>query len=157
MCCSRAAREDSDTSVERGTKGTRGRRAPLLRTLFPPAVHGAGPAASHRLSELLALSDSTIIWLPVMELQHLVHASDVHSIREEIRKVRRVHAPVLFFHLAFCARTRANFNALQETLDIYNRLQSVNEDIAFLTRVHTEYPNLPLMRSCPSVDSGMCA
>lgn len=34
----------------------------------------------------------------------------------------------------------------RETLDIYNRLHSINQDAAFVQRVHDAFPDLPLLR-----------
>lgn len=38
----------------------------------------------------------------------------------------------------------------KETLDAYNRLHSIHEDITFVQRVHETYPNLPMIRRCYS-------
>jgi len=35
----------------------------------------------------------------------------------------------------------------KETLDIYNRLHSVEEDIDFVQQIHDAYPDTPLLRS----------
>lgn len=35
----------------------------------------------------------------------------------------------------------------RESLDIYNRIQSIGADIAFVDQVRAAYPALPLMRS----------
>lgn len=35
----------------------------------------------------------------------------------------------------------------KESLDIYNRLHSIEEDIAFVDQVHKSYPSTPLLRS----------
>ena len=34
----------------------------------------------------------------------------------------------------------------KESLDIYNRIRSIAEDIHFVERVHEVYPNLPILR-----------
>ncbi|KDQ56388.1 hypothetical protein JAAARDRAFT_208086 [Jaapia argillacea MUCL 33604] len=55
--------------------------------------------------------------------------------------------PIL--HDNFSDNTSRDTNALaalrRETLDIYNRLHSINEDILFVNRVHSFYPSLPLI------------
>ena len=35
----------------------------------------------------------------------------------------------------------------KESLDIYNRLHSIEEDVAFVDQVHKSYPSTPLLRS----------
>lgn len=35
----------------------------------------------------------------------------------------------------------------KESLDIYNRIHSIAEDIHFVDRVHEVYPNLPILRA----------
>ena len=35
----------------------------------------------------------------------------------------------------------------RESLDVYNRLHSIQHDAAFVRRVHDAYPTLPLLRS----------
>ena len=34
----------------------------------------------------------------------------------------------------------------KESLDIYNRLHSINEDVHFVQLVHEAYPKIPLLR-----------
>ena len=41
----------------------------------------------------------------------------------------------------------------RESLDIYNRLHSIAEDIAFVALVHGTYRDLPLLREYPSVNT----
>jgi tRNA A64-2'-O-ribosylphosphate transferase len=47
-----------------------------------------------------------------------------HQIREEIRK---------------------------ETVDLFNRLHSVNEDIHFVRQIHMAFPSLPLIRELSTI------
>ena len=46
---------------------------------------------------------------------------------------------------------QANAEALayvrKESLDIYNRLHSVQEDVRFVERIHETYPDLPIIRT----------
>ena len=46
---------------------------------------------------------------------------------------------------------QANVEALaymrKESLDIYNRLHSVQEDVRFVGRIHEAYPDLPIIRT----------
>ena len=34
----------------------------------------------------------------------------------------------------------------KESLDIYNRLHSINEDVRFVQLIHETYPQIPLLR-----------
>lgn len=38
----------------------------------------------------------------------------------------------------------------KESLDIYNRLHSIQEDVSFVNTIHEAYPNLPLIRQSSS-------
>ena len=40
----------------------------------------------------------------------------------------------------------------KESLDIYNRLHSINEDVHFVQLVHETYPKIPLLRMFESLD-----
>ena len=48
---------------------------------------------------------------------------------------------------------QANAEALayvrKESLDIFNRLHSIAEDVHFVREVHQAYPELPILRECP--------
>ncbi|KAF9485227.1 initiator tRNA phosphoribosyl transferase [Pholiota conissans] len=50
--------------------------------------------------------------------------------------------------------TKAFAYIRKESLDIYNRLHSIEEDVAFIEQAHKAYPNAPLLRSCPNLRCG---
>jgi tRNA A64-2'-O-ribosylphosphate transferase len=44
--------------------------------------------------------------------------------------------------------THALATLRKESLDIYNRLHSIEEDIAFVNHIQSHYSNFPLLREC---------
>ena len=40
----------------------------------------------------------------------------------------------------------------KESLDIYNRLHSIDEDVQFVQLIHETYPKIPLLRMFESLD-----
>ncbi len=48
------------------------------------------------------------------------------------------------------SESSARAHIRRESLDIYNRLHSIQADIAFVNEVRAAYPSLPLIRKAPS-------
>ena len=44
----------------------------------------------------------------------------------------------------------------RESLDIYNRLHSIDEDVAFVNHVHSVFPEFALIRTSLNVYDGAC-
>lgn len=49
-------------------------------------------------------------------------------------------------HDLHCQTTQALSELRKESLDIYNRLHSIAEDVNFVNEIHEAYPNLPILR-----------
>lgn len=45
----------------------------------------------------------------------------------------------------------------KESLDVYNRIHSIVEDVKFVNEVHAAYPQLPILRKGLLVNGSVCA
>jgi tRNA A64-2'-O-ribosylphosphate transferase len=53
-------------------------------------------------------------------------------------------------------QTQALAELRKETLDVYNRLHSIAEDVEFVNKIHRHYSNIPMIRKCPFNNPRLC-